>query len=177
MLDSLRSLLGAHLALARAELAAIAREIGAIVGGLALALLLGIVGVAAALVLALLGLSSLLLGSPLFGAALLPLGSLLAAALLATGVLRIEGRRRALSLAGLSGLALSFALVAGLSAEPGSAIGWGLLLTAFNGTLRLGARLGQFDAARLRERLYPHATITEFERTLETADELIGGRR
>lgn len=177
MLDSLRSLLTAHLALARAELTAIAREIGTLVGGLLLALLLALVGLVVLAALALVGLSTLLLGSPLYGLALLALLPLFVAALLATRALRIEGRRRPLALALFSGLSLGFALAAGLRTDLGTAFGWGLLVGVANATLLLASRLRAFESASLRERLSPRASIAELERTIDEASELIGGSR
>lgn len=177
MIDGLRSLFRAHLALARAELAAIVREALGLAGALALALAIGLFGLLAAIVLLVIALSALLLGSPLFGAFLLVTGSALAVALLLTGALRAPGRRRALALAALSGGSLALVLVTGIRQPAGTAIGWALLLASVNATMLLLARLREVDTDALAARFYPRVSIAEIERTIESADELIGGRR
>lgn len=171
---AIRSLLGGHVALLRAEIGAIVRD--------AVALVIGAIAIVSLLVVALVGLlialalivGELLFGSSLWGASHLTIALIAVAVAILSSLLRIDRGRRGRSLllaivvVAVTGAALVGAFSWSVAPALGLAITLGLL--ALLADLLIGLRA--FDSQRFADRFRPVVSEAEFRATVDALDDL-----
>ena len=174
LLDAIRALLGGHVALLRAEIGAIVRDVvGLVLGAIVVASLM-ITALVALLIALALALGELLYGSMLWGVAHLVIALLAVSAAMLSSLLRIDpGRRsRSLLIAIVVGAAIAAALLVALKWSLGAAIGLAVTVALATLLVDLLSGLGTFDAQRFADRFRPLASEAEFRATLDAVEGL-----
>ncbi|RLT25232.1 MAG: hypothetical protein DWI45_01405 [Chloroflexi bacterium] len=174
LLDALRALVGGHVALLRAEIGAIVRDlVGLVIGVIVVASLL-ITALVALLVALALTLGELLYGSSLWGAAHLVIALLAVATGILSSLLRIDRSRRGRSLliAFVIGAAVGAALLGALNWSLGPALGLAVTVALAALLIDLLVGLASFDAQRFTDRFRPLASEAEFRATMDAVEGL-----